>query len=183
MEVDHPIAVTYTFSNFLAGLCDQADALVSIEHSVRDGATDGGVHAKSAVSGLHRSSGAILQAHAATGASSSTSAAATGGGSRCAARTWGAHFGRQAGSAITFAEITDRPSQHLVQRQAEGFSFDVPQRHIQRALSMRFFAAGRIKPRDVHLLPYGFDVEGIFADERAGTLFECVARAAFADAC
>ena len=100
-----------------------------------------------------------------------------------AARTSGAHLGRQAGSAITFAEITDRSAQQLVQRQAERLALDVPQRHIQRALRMRLFAARRIEPRDVHLLPDGLDAEGILADERAGALFERVPRAAFADAC
>ena len=53
---------------------------------------------------------------------------------------------------------------------------------LERALCMRLFAAGRIKPRDVRLLPDGLDVERILADERAGALFESVPRPSFADA-
>jgi hypothetical protein len=119
-------------------------------------AADGRVsraHAECAVACLHRGSSALTKAEP-------LPLLCTGGAA--------------AASRIAFAEISDGSAEQFMHRQTERFPLDVPQRHVKGAKRMNLFAARRIKPCDVHLLPDRLDLEGILADERASALFQGV---------
>ena len=60
--------------------------------------------------------------------------------------------------------------------------FDVPQRQVERAQGMRLLAARRVEPGYVHLLPDGFDVERVLADQRPRALLQSIFGATLADA-
>ncbi len=67
-------------------------------------------------------------------------------------------------------------------RQTLHFSFDVPQRQIERADGMGLFAARGIEKRPVHVLPEQFDVLRVAADQSTRGLGQHVLRSALPDA-
>ncbi len=99
-----------------------------------------------------------------------------------AARAFLEQRARAAAAEIRLDVGAVHAADEIVNGHAEGLALDVPQRQVERAERVDFFAARRVEPRAIHVLPATLDVEWVFADEALRALLDGVARAAFADA-
>src|SRR5262249_20322642 len=90
-------------------------------------------------------------------------------------------FAREAGG-VAFDMVMSEAAKQFIDRHAEGFALDVPQRHIESAERMQLLAAGRIEVAAVHELPQVVDSRRVFADQHRTALGDSVLGAAFAHA-
>ena len=156
MEIDAPVAlVSHALADFFTQLGDFADTLVRVEGTLA-AEPDTPVHTKCPVAGGDRRGGALFDRQV---------------------------LGADAGRDVTVYVTSHRAGEQLVQGRAQGLAFDIPQRHIEGALRVDLFAAGRIEPLHVHRLPEALDLERVLADQASGALLERVLGAAFADSC
>jgi len=78
--------------------------------------------------------------------------------------------------------VAREAAQQLVNRNAERLALDVPQRHVERAQPVDFFAARGIEIAAIHDLPEMLNARRTLADDHGAELLDHVFGAAFSDA-
>ena len=174
VEVDHPVTLADTFTDFLARRGNQPHTLMRVEDVIGDRTADRGVHTKTPISCLHRGSRALTERRACIPSAAAASARLRLGSSRRRASSSRRRAGRPERRRIALDMVARGPVKQLVHRQLQRLAFDVPQRDIERALPMDLFAARRIEPVHVHVLPDLLDLERILADQAAGKILNQV---------